>query len=162
MGPTRAPPPGPALLVPEFCYLTGLTDNMRNDFTIMRDLATHTRLSPEQRENRLNRFVSKISKNASAQDALGRWGLSFENKMLNLTGRVLPAERIIHGARAYEYNPWVADWSKEMRGPLINAIPLGNWPMFFTRRNADIAHSRMQALNKVSGPMGIQMQRSGM
>ncbi|KAK2859956.1 hypothetical protein Q7C36_004122 [Tachysurus vachellii] len=100
MGPTRAPPPGPALLVPEFCYLTGLTVNMRNDFTIMRDLATHTRLSPEQRENRLNRFVSKISKNASAQDALGRWGLSFENKMLNLTGRVLSAERIIHGARA--------------------------------------------------------------
>ncbi|GAA6087858.1 piwi-like protein 1 isoform X1 [Tachysurus ichikawai] len=163
MGPSGAPPPGPALLVPEFCYLTGLTDNMRNDFTIMRDLATHTRLSPEQRENRLNRFVSKINKNASAQDALGIWGLNFENKMLNLTGRVLPAERIIQGARAYEYNPWVADWSKEMRGlPLINGIPLGNWLMFFTRRNADIAHSLMQTLNKVSGPMGIQMQRPGM
>ncbi|XP_047656361.1 piwi-like protein 1 isoform X2 [Tachysurus fulvidraco] len=163
MGPTGAPPPGPALLIPEFCYLTGLTENMRNDFTIMRDLATHTRLSPEQRENRLDRFVSKINRNASAQDALDRWGLNFENKMLNLTGRVLPAERIIQGARAYEYNPWVADWSKEMRGlPLINGIPLGNWLMFFTRRNADIAHSLMQTLNKVSGPMGIKMQRPGM
>ncbi|KAF4076543.1 hypothetical protein AMELA_G00216310 [Ameiurus melas] len=53
-------------------------------------------------------------RNASAQTTLSTWGLSFENKLLNLTGRVLPAERILQGVRAYEYNPWVADWSKEM------------------------------------------------
>ncbi|MCI4381245.1 hypothetical protein PGIGA_G00249450 [Pangasianodon gigas] len=163
MGPSGAPPPGPALLIPEFCYLTGLTDKMRNDFNIMKDLSTHTRLTPEQRENRLNRFISNMSKNASAQTALSTWGLSFENKLLNVTGRVLPAERILQGARAFEYNPWAADWSKEMRGlPLISSVPLENWLMFYTRRNADVAHSLLQTLNKVSGPMGIRMQRAGM
>ncbi|XP_026801499.1 piwi-like protein 1 [Pangasianodon hypophthalmus] len=163
MGPSGAPPPGPALLIPEFCYLTGLTDKMRNDFNIMKDLSTHTRLTPEQRENRLNRFISNMSKNASAQTALSTWGLSFENKLLNVTGRVLPAERILQGARAFEYNPWAADWSKEMRGlPLISSMPLENWLMFYTRRNADVAHSLLQTLNKVSGPMGIRMQRAGM
>ncbi|KAK3566050.1 hypothetical protein QTP86_025034, partial [Hemibagrus guttatus] len=163
MGPSGAPPPGPALLIPEFCYLTGLTDKMRSDFNIMKDLSSHTRLTPEQRENRLNRFISNMSKNANAQAALSTWGLSFENKLLNLTGRVLPAERILQGGRAYEYNPWVADWSKEMRGlPLISSMPLENWLMFYTRRNADVAHSLLQTLNKVSGPMGIRMQRAGM
>ncbi|XP_060786656.1 piwi-like protein 1 [Neoarius graeffei] len=163
LGPAGAPPPGPALLIPEFCYLTGLTDKMRNDFNIMKDLSSHTRLTPEQRENRLSRFLGHMSKNASVQSVLSSWGLSFENKLLNLTGRVLPAERILQGPKTYEYNPWTADWSKEMRGlPLISSMPLENWLLFYTRRNADIAQSLLQTLNKVSGPMGIRVQRAGM
>uniref|UniRef100_A0AAR2LUV5 Piwi domain-containing protein n=1 Tax=Pygocentrus nattereri TaxID=42514 RepID=A0AAR2LUV5_PYGNA len=127
MGPAGAPPPGPALLVPEFCYLTGQTSWSKRRF-----------------------------ENAEAQNELSTWGLSFENKLLSLTGRVLPAERIIQG-----YNPWTADWSKEMRGlPLISSMPLESWLMFYTRRNGDVAHALLQTLNKVAGPMGIRMQRA--
>ncbi|KAK2562296.1 Piwi-like protein 1 [Acropora cervicornis] len=38
---------GEILLVPELCFLTGLTDDMRNDFSLMKDLAVHTRFEPE-------------------------------------------------------------------------------------------------------------------
>ncbi|CAB1319687.1 unnamed protein product [Coregonus sp. 'balchen'] len=155
IGPSGGPPPGPAMLVPEFCYLTGLTDKMRADFNIMKDLSTHTRLTPEQREGRLNHFIGNIHKNTEAQTELNTWGLNFDNKLLSLTGRVLPAERI------YEYNPWQADWSREMRGiPLISCRPLENWFMFFTRRNNDVAQALLQTLNKVSTPLGIHMQRA--
>uniref|UniRef100_A0A8C2IS95 Piwi-like RNA-mediated gene silencing 1 n=1 Tax=Cyprinus carpio TaxID=7962 RepID=A0A8C2IS95_CYPCA len=161
LGPSGRPPPGPAMLVPEFCYLTGLTDKMRADFNIMKDLASHTRLSPEQRETRINRLISNINRNADVQNELTTWGLSFENRLLSMNGRVLPSERIIQGGRAYEYNPWTADWTKEMRGlPLISCMSLDNWLMFYTRRNADVAQSLLQTLNKVSGPMGIRMQRA--
>nr|QWT68870.1 piwi-like RNA-mediated gene silencing protein [Cyprinus carpio] len=119
LGPSGLPPPGPAMLVPEFCYLTDV------------------------------------------QNELTTWGLSFENRLLSMNGRVLPSERIIQGGRAYEYNPWTADWTKEMRGlPLISCMSLDNWLMFYTRRNADVAQSLLQTLNKVSGPMGIRMQRA--
>uniref|UniRef100_A0A674C1D0 Piwi-like RNA-mediated gene silencing 1 n=1 Tax=Salmo trutta TaxID=8032 RepID=A0A674C1D0_SALTR len=158
IGPSGGPPQGPAMLVPEFCYLTGLTDKMRADFNIMKDLSTHTRLTPEQREGRLNRFVGNIHQNTEAQTELNTWGLNFDNKLLSLTGRVLPAERIVQGSRTY--NPWQADWSKEMRGiPLISCRPLENWLMFFTRRNNDVAQALLQTLNKVSTPLGIRMQR---
>ncbi|XP_073675221.1 piwi-like protein 1 isoform X2 [Garra rufa] len=163
LGPSGRPPPGPAMLVPEFCYLTGLTDKMRADFNIMKDLASHTRLSPEQRESRINRLISNINRNADVQNELTTWGLSFENRLLSLNGRVLPSERIIQGGRAYEYNPWTADWTKEMRGlPLISCMSLDNWLMFYTRRNAEVAQSLLQTLNKVSGPLGIRMQRAVM
>ncbi|XP_051508988.1 piwi-like protein 1 [Myxocyprinus asiaticus] len=161
LGPTSRPPPGPAMLVPEFCYLTGLTDKMRSDFNIMKDLASHTRLSPEQREGRVNRLISNINRNSDVQNELSTWGLSFENRLLSMNGRVLPSERITQGGRVFEYNPWAADWSKEMRGfPLISCMPLDNWLMFYTRRNADVAQSLLQTLNKVAGPMGIHMQRA--
>ncbi|XP_053541116.1 uncharacterized protein LOC108273513 [Ictalurus punctatus] len=127
----------------------------------MKDLSTHTRLTPEQWVNRLNRFINNMSRNATVQTTLSTWGLSFENKLLNLTGRVLPAERILQGARAYENNPCDADWSKEMRGlPLMTSMPLEIWVLSHTRRNADVTHSLLQTLNKV--PVGIHLQRPGM
>nr|XP_035950899.1 piwi-like protein 1 isoform X3 [Halichoerus grypus] len=54
--------PGPAMLIPELCYLTGLTDKMRNDFNVMKDLAVHTRLTPEQRQREVGRLIDYIHK----------------------------------------------------------------------------------------------------
>ncbi|KAF4070236.1 hypothetical protein AMELA_G00291720 [Ameiurus melas] len=41
-------------------------------------------------------------------------------------------------------------------------MPLENWLLFYTHRNADVTHSLLQTLNKVSGPVGIRLQRPGM
>ncbi|XP_026177345.1 piwi-like protein 1 [Mastacembelus armatus] len=163
MSPAGGPHPGPALLIPELCYLTGLTDKMRTDRNIMKDLSVHTRLSPDQRERRLNSFVTNIQRNADAQAELDKWGLRFDKELLNLTGRVLPAERIFQGSRSYEYNPVGADWAREMRGiPLISAPPLSNWLIFHTRRNSHEAQSLLQTLMKVSGPLGVRIDRAVM
>ncbi|XP_041644109.1 piwi-like protein 1 [Cheilinus undulatus] len=162
-GPAGGPEPGPALLIPELCFLTGLTDKMRNDFQIMKDLSSHTRLTPDQREGRLNRFISSIQKNPQAQSELDKWGLSFDRTLLNLTGRILPGERIYQGPRSYDFNPQSADWSREMRGvPLISSPPLNNWLLLYTRRNGNESQSLLQTLGKVSGPLGIRMQRATM
>ena len=37
-------------LIPEFCLMTGLTDAMRADFKIMKEVGAFTRLSPAQRQ----------------------------------------------------------------------------------------------------------------
>lgn len=56
-----------------------------------------------------------------------------------------------------------ADWAREMRGvSLISAPSLDNWLMFYTRRNSTEAQSLLQNLHKVSGPLGIQIQRAVM
>ncbi|XP_056889772.1 piwi-like protein 1 [Takifugu flavidus] len=163
LGPSGSPPRGPAMLLPELCYLTGLTDKMRSDFNIMRDLSVHTRLTPEQREQRLNRFMSNIQRNADARAELEKWGLNFERKLLNLNGRLLPGEKILQGSASYEYDPVVADWTREMRGVnVISAPPLENWLLFYTRRNTNEAQNLLQNLHKVAGPLGISLQRAKM
>uniref|UniRef100_A0A8C6Q612 Piwi-like RNA-mediated gene silencing 1 n=1 Tax=Nothobranchius furzeri TaxID=105023 RepID=A0A8C6Q612_NOTFU len=154
-------PPGPAMLVPELCYLTGLTDKMRKDFTIMKDLSAHTRLNPDQREKRLTSFLSNIQRNAEAQTEMTKWGLSFDKQLLKLTGRVLGGERLFQGSQWYDYNPQTADWSREMRGlSVISSPPLNCWLLFHTKRNSSEAQSLLQSLNKVSAPLGIRMQRA--
>ncbi|XP_077570635.1 piwi-like protein 1 [Stigmatopora nigra] len=152
-------PLGPALLIPELCYFTGLTDKMRADYTIMKDLSKHTRLDPEQRAGRLLRFSAAINKNEIVQADLENWGLKFDKQLLNLTGRILPPETIFQGARSYSYNPRSADWTREMRGlSVMGSPPLENWLLLYTRRNSREAESLLDALYKVSGPLKIALQ----
>ncbi|XP_053534999.1 piwi-like protein 1 [Ictalurus punctatus] len=42
----------------------------------------------------------------------------------------------------------------------MTSMPLEIWLLSHTRRNADVAHSLLQTLNKV--PVGIHLQRPGM
>ena len=43
-------------LVPELCHMTGITDSMRTNYPLMRDLIKCTRLDPSQRVERLQKF----------------------------------------------------------------------------------------------------------
>ena len=48
-------------LVPELCYLTGLDDRLRNNFTIMRSLATHTKVAPMARVKALTDYIKSVN-----------------------------------------------------------------------------------------------------
>lgn len=160
MGPAGGPPPGPAMLVPELCFLTGLTDKMRSDYRIMKDLDSHTKLDPEKRELRLKAFVDSFQRNTEVQAELRKWGISFDKELVNINGRVLQPERIYQGAKSYDYNPMSADWTREMRGnALISAPPLNTWILFHSHQNSRETQSFLQTLQKVSGPLGIRLQR---
>lgn len=63
----------------------------------------------------------------------------------------------------FDYNPQLADWSKETRGvSLISVKPLDNWLLIYTRRNYDAANTLVQNLFKVTPAMGIQMNKAMM
>ncbi|KAG8455995.1 hypothetical protein GDO86_001978 [Hymenochirus boettgeri] len=156
-------PKGPVFLMPEFCYLTGLTDRMRSDFNVMKDLANHTRLAPEQREKQVGGFLNNIHKNDNVRKELQDWGLNFDSKLSSFIGRVAPPEKILQAGKIAEYNPQFADWAREMRGQtLITAKHLNNWVLLYTRRNYDAANTLTQNLFKVSQQMGIRMNKATM
>ncbi|XP_065594749.1 piwi-like protein 1 isoform X1 [Cyrtonyx montezumae] len=154
---------GPVVLIPELCYLTGLTEKMRNDFNMMKDLAVHTRLPPEQRQHEIGKLVDYMQKDECVQKELRDWGLSFDSSLLSFTGRVVQAEKILQGGNVFDYNPNLADWSRETRAaPLMLAKPLDNWLLIYTRRNCDVAKTLLQSLYKVTPSMGIKMSRATM
>uniref|UniRef100_A0A8C5BEE2 Piwi like RNA-mediated silencing 1 n=1 Tax=Gadus morhua TaxID=8049 RepID=A0A8C5BEE2_GADMO len=123
LGPAGPAPPGPAMLVPEFCYLTGQPGPFRSP-----PYSPHINVFLETVSLIVKLQGLTCDRNDEAQKELTTWGLKFDKELLNLTGRILPAEKMIQGSRSYDYNPWQADWSKEMRGlPVISAPPLENW-----------------------------------
>ncbi|KAM6246793.1 piwi-like protein 1 [Porphyrio hochstetteri] len=154
---------GPVVLIPELCFLTGLTEKMRSDFNMMKDLAVHTRVPPEQRQHEIGKLINYIQKDDNVQKELRDWGLSFDSNLLSFTARVVQSEKIFQSGNVFDYNPEFADWSKETRGaPLICAKPLDNWLLIYTRRNYDVANTLLQNLFKVTPSMGIRMNKATM
>nr|XP_055212075.1 piwi-like protein 4 isoform X4 [Gorilla gorilla gorilla] len=83
-----------AHLIPELCFLTGLTDQATSDFQLMKAVAEKTRLSPSGRQQRLARLVDNIQRNTNARFELETWGLHFGSQ-ISLTGRIVPSEKIL-------------------------------------------------------------------
>lgn len=122
-------------LVPELCNLTGLTQSMKSDFTVMKDVAHFTRISPTQRMRALKLFMNNVKKSPSAQKILSDWGLKIENATIDLNARILGPETIYFGNGAYvcdKKNDWNISLTKlRLTGP----IDLINWIVVYTQRN---------------------------
>merc|ERR1719154_539626 len=70
-------------LVPELCNMTGLTDQMKADFRVMKDVAQFTRVTPNQRQQALKKFINNVNNSAEASSVLLNWGReSTNNQML--------------------------------------------------------------------------------
>ena len=67
----------------------------RKDFVIMRDLAVHTRVDPNERSKKLNKFIHTLATNEDVQTELAGWKMSFDNRLLEIQGRTLNAEKIV-------------------------------------------------------------------
>lgn len=75
-------------LVPELCHMTGIEDRDRNDFHLMKEIAKHTKLAPDQRRQKIMEFKEKIG-----AEAMKEWSLKIEEKP-DTTGYVLQQPKI--------------------------------------------------------------------
>jgi len=155
----------PILLVPELCFLTGLSDEVRTDYNIMRDVAVHTRVNPTSRVQTLNTFIRTITSNPEVTKELSGWGLNFDDQLIRFQGRTLPAEVIVQKDRSQQivktsYNPRKADWSGNMREKhLLSPESIQNWMLVVSQRDLETAQNFCEALARVGPPMGMHIGR---
>lgn len=144
-------------LIPEICYLTGLTDTMRGDFRLMRDIATITRVTPNQRMNSFQQFTRSLNNNAETKQILSGWGLSLEPQQLQLEARNLGEEEIVFARRSYKAGP-SADFGKHATSnEVLCAVNLTKWLVIHTQNDTKYAHSFIEYMERNSKPMGIQV-----
>ncbi|XP_072467417.1 piwi-like protein 4 [Notamacropus eugenii] len=147
-----------AHLVPELCFLTGLSKKVTSDFRLMKDLTSETRLTPIRRQQRLSRLADNIQRNPEARFELETWGLQF-GCQVSLTGRVVPSEKILMQDSICQPMS-AADWSRDMRNfKLLGVQPLNNWLIVCSHRNEDVAESLLNCLRRVGGPMGFHIEK---
>ena len=147
---------GPIYLVPEVCTRTGLSEETREDFHVMRDIAEHTRIKPDQRGRQLKSFMDELSNKPECQDIMNSWGIQFSSNILSFDARVAPPEKIFQKNSSYSYRPGDAEWSREMKGnELINTVPLTKYLLLFSRRDSAKAQDFFNNLAKVGPPMGM-------
>lgn len=92
-------------LIPELCFATGYTDQMRKDFRLMQATAAHTRVGPAGRIERLLAFNRRLHQTPESIECFNDWMLTLNTNLVELTARQLPPEIIMLGDnRSYVSN----------------------------------------------------------
>ncbi|KAM4828337.1 piwi-like protein 4 [Thomomys bottae] len=143
-------------LIPELCFLTGLTAQATSDFHLMKAVAAETRLSPLDRQRHLARLADNIQRNKVARIELETWGLNFGNQV-SLTGRIVPSEKIL--MRDHICQPVsAADWSKDIRTyKMLSAQSLNKWLILCSNRTENVIQSFLSCLKRVGSSIGFNV-----
>jgi len=149
---------GNIYLLPEFCSITGLSDEMRANFQVMKDLAQHTRIGPAQKVDILKNFMKDLNNNPESKKELSNWNMSFSSELLRLNGRKLPTQPMYQRDQKFTYQPGNADWQKETRGKiLISTFNMQKWVLIFSQRDEKVAQDFLRTLKTVASPMGMRV-----
>ncbi|XP_026756481.2 piwi-like protein Ago3 [Galleria mellonella] len=150
-------------LVPELCQLTGLTDDQRSNFRLMKDVATYTRITPNQRHAAFKKFIQNVLANETAKQRLSGWGLSIAKETINITARTLPPEPLYFGNNVKIPGKPNADWNGDVtRNGVMQAIDMINWALLFTDRDKQITTDFVEVLKRSCRPMGINVHNPEM
>ncbi len=143
-------------LIPEICFLTGITDALRSDQKVMREIASITRVTPNQRVDSLNKFCRNLTDSKEAKDVLGNWGLTLDTKPLQLKGRALDDEEIVFGKKTIIAEK--GDFNKHCcNNQLFKVIDLTNWLVIHTKRDAKCAQNFIDIMKTIAAPMGLKV-----
>ncbi|KAJ6642570.1 Protein argonaute-3 [Pseudolycoriella hygida] len=142
-------------LIPEICYLTGITDALRSDKKVMRDIATITRVTPEQRMFAYRKFCNNVNNSPDAKQILHNWGLSL-GEPRKLLGRQLNNETIFFGngqcvADRGDFNKYVNTHN------MLNVIDLKSWLVLNTNKDKNVTRSFIELMERNARPMGMNV-----
>lgn len=73
-------------LIPELCQLTGLTDAMRADFRLMKDLAQIVHTNADKKVQECKNLFSIFAKNEKCVEKQKQWHLKFQENPASLKG----------------------------------------------------------------------------
>jgi len=120
----------PIFLIPELCGMTGLTQQMRDDFRVTQDVAVITRVEPDKRVQALMNFRKRLQDNPEIQRELSGWGLELARDLVRCEGRSIGETiKIVSGKDAFAIRN--GDWTRDMdRRPMAVTAKVMNWVVF--------------------------------
>ncbi|XP_061388506.1 protein argonaute-3 [Musca vetustissima] len=144
-------------LVPEICFLTGLRDEMRSDFRLMREIATFTRISPNQRLQALEKFYTNINKSPEATQILKDWGLSLTQSYETVNGRLFEEEKIYFAQKSFGAGA-NADFSKyATSNELLDVVNITNWVILHCKNDDRVVQSFLDHVEKCTRAFGMKV-----
>lgn len=142
-------------LVPELCRMTGLTDQQKSNFQLMKSVAEYTRITPGVRIQKLMDFSKRLNQNPEVMAEVRNWNFQLSNTLVEFNGRVLPPESFWLGNQLQLKVGIDCDWTRDLRSnAMLSPASLERWVIMFVNRNSQAAQSFCQLLSKAA--MGMK------
>ncbi|KAH8377461.1 hypothetical protein KR093_005619, partial [Drosophila rubida] len=146
------------MLIPELSRATGLTDNMKNDFRLMKAMGEHTRMGPERRIDRLRVFNQRLQKSEASNNMLKSWNVELDTALVEIPARVLPPQKIVFGGQRRFLCDARADWTYECRkDAMFTNVHIRRWYVITPARSKREAQQFVKLCMQSSGGMKLQM-----
>ena len=143
-------------LIPELCMMTGLTDAMRADFRIMKEVGNFTKCTPEQRLASMTNFVSRVRENEEARTLMANWGLRMNGKPFQMSTRVLPPETLHFGRNHKEPVNAKGDWGRAATTrACLTPVNISKWCIVLLDKNKAPVQNFCKLLVQQAPKMGI-------
>ncbi|KAJ0175571.1 hypothetical protein K1T71_008730 [Dendrolimus kikuchii] len=157
----RSGKPDMVYLVPELCRQTGLSDEMRANFKLMRTLDNHTKIGPDIRIQKLLAFNRRFTQKREVVEELATWSLKLSNDLVKIKGRQLPPEHIVQGNNAkYPAGDTTEGWTRDMRSkPLLTIANLPLWVVITPERQRRDTEAFTDLIMKTGNGVGFRMPR---
>jgi len=150
---------GPIFLIPELCNMTGLSDEQRANFNLMKSMGEYTRQDPEKRTKTLLKFADRLKNEKKIADDMAGWNLKFAEDLHQFRARMLKPETIL-GAKGSKatYKLENADWAACFRKWNAFATPsCSNWAVVFNPKDEAVVKEFVNSLKKVAPSLGLTM-----
>lgn len=126
---------------------------------VMKDVAAHTRVTPNQRMFALRTYLNNVKKSDEAQKVLAGWGLKLVDGTSNIAARVLPQEAVFFGSGS-DRKFLGSDWNKAVsNNSLIGPVDINKWILFHTGRDERNAHSFVETMLRLAKGMGCHISQ---
>lgn len=145
-------------LIPELCRVTGLTDEMRKNYSTMNAIAQHTRLSPADQIGRIMTFNLRLQSNAVSADVFKEYNVTLSKDLVQLQGRTLAPEKVIFGNNQQAVMDQRSEWTHVFRNcKLFSPKCLNNWFLITPRMHEVKVRSFVCKMLDAAKGMGFMM-----
>lgn len=145
------------LLIPELCNPTGVTEEMKNNFKVMKALSLNTRLPPSKRVSSINYLVSQIINDNKSKKDISKLPLKLDPNPCKIKGRLMEPFDISFkrgSTRIAANKSFMRDVQNV--GFINGSTPINNWVFAYAKRDERQAKNFGRSMIQISGKKGCQ------
>jgi len=144
-------------LIPEFCFITGLSDEMRSNFNLMKTINTITKVGAQQKLEECLNLLNSINQNEKCKSLIESWKIDIQPIPLAFKGTKLNAGNILMGKGKDSNNRYsinidrTPDLDRKIQNEMYYQPSLVNWLLFSTEKDKKAAEIFIDNLNSYLG-----------
>lgn len=150
------------LLIPELCCLTGLTDQMRSDFRLMKDLAVITHTDAQRKLTECQNLFKVFSENEKCKKKMEEWQIGFQSNPIPLEGYKFSPGNMLMGTKengqrnAFDIDRTGRDIDRKIQDKMYEQVELNVWGIFYSDRDQAVAKQFVSTMDQCLRQFGYQ------
>lgn len=149
-------------LIPELCQLTGLSDAMRADFRLMKDLAQIVHTNAQKKVEECKNLFKTFAANEKCKEKQKQWHLKFQETPTQLAGYKYDAGNLVMGATAsgapnqFDIEKNAREIDRKIQAKMLAQPALKTWGIFHGDRDAQVANQFKSTMKQCLDQVGYE------